>query len=90
MSLTIQLAPEMEARLRERAAAEGKDPAEFAVEALVERLTAPDTATPSPVTARRLAALDRFVTGMREHVRSLPPGHIVDDSRESIYEGRGE
>jgi hypothetical protein len=90
MSLTIQLTPEMEARLRERAAAEGKDPAEFAVEAVVQRLTAPDASSLSPTAARRLDALNSFVAGMREHAKTLPPGHIVDDSRESIYEGRGE
>lgn len=90
MSLTIQLTPEMEARLREQAAAEGKDPAEFAVEAVVERLTMSGTSLPSSVVAQRLEALNRFVEGMREHAKTLPPGHIVDDSRETIYEGRGE
>jgi hypothetical protein len=26
----------------------------------------------------------------RRWATDLPPGHVVDDSRESIYEGRGE
>lgn len=43
---------------------------------------------------RRLAAFDAYVTSMREWgEKNLPPGHVVDDSRESIYGGpeeRGE
>lgn len=90
MSLSIQLTSEMEARLREKAAAQGKDPVALALEAVTERLAAPDDFV-SPATAEeRLEAWNRFAASMREHARNLPPGHLVDDSRESIYEGRGE
>lgn len=38
---------------------------------------------------RRRAAFEAWVKGMREWAeKNLPPGHVVDDSRESIYEGR--
>lgn len=41
--------------------------------------------------ARQLAALESFIAGMTAWTgKHLPPGHVVDDSRESIYEGRGE
>jgi len=39
--------------------------------------------------ARQLAALESFADGMAKWTRNLPPGHVVDDSREMIYEGRG-
>ncbi len=90
MSLSIQLTPELEAALREKAAAEGKDPSALALEAVAEGLAASDRPVSATTTARRLEAWGRFVAGMREHANNLPPGHVVDDSRESIYEGQGE
>ena len=43
MTLQIDLSPEIEARLRERAAAAGKDAATFALEAVEEKLRGPQT-----------------------------------------------
>lgn len=43
MTLQIDLDPELEAKLRERAAAAGKDTASFAREALEEKLRGPRT-----------------------------------------------
>jgi hypothetical protein len=41
--------------------------------------------------ARQLAALESFISGMTEWSQAhMPSGHVVDDGRESIYEGRGE
>jgi hypothetical protein len=41
--------------------------------------------------AQRAAAWQEMVAKWRDWARAnLPPGHVVDDSRESIYEGRGE
>jgi len=41
--------------------------------------------------AAQLAAWNAFVSGMTQWSRAhLPPGYVADDSRESIYEGRGE
>ena len=87
MTLHIALSPETEAQLRQRAAEAGKDPAEFAREALEEKLagsfhTAADEA-PLPAD-QRVAELLRWVASHR------PLEHDADDSRESIYEGRGE
>ena len=40
--------------------------------------------------ARHLAALESFAAGMTAwSTAHLPPGHQTDDSRETIYEGRG-
>jgi hypothetical protein len=39
---------------------------------------------------RQLAALESFSAGMAAWTSThLPPGHQVDDRRETIYEGRG-
>lgn len=90
MSLSIQLTPEIEAKLRERAAAEGKDPSILALEAVAEKLSNPNGPGIAAGNEARLDAWNRFVPGMREHGATLPPNHCVDDSRESIYGGRGE
>jgi len=90
MSLNIQLTPEVEAKLRARAEAEGKDPAAFALEAVTEKLAGPNGSGSHAAAHDRLDAWERFVTEMRQHAKNLPPHHFVDDSRESIYEGRGE
>ncbi len=90
MTLHISLPPDAEARLRERAAAEGKDPATFALEAVQEKLGPGNGVSDRTRAAERSAAWDRFVTGMQEWARNLPPGHRVNDDRASIYEGRGE
>ncbi|HZL36502.1 MAG TPA: hypothetical protein VFC78_14380 [Tepidisphaeraceae bacterium] len=49
-------------------------------------------ATNAPAdSARQLAALESFAQGMTQWTtKNLPRGHRVDDSRATIYEGRGE
>ena len=90
MTLQLPLSPEIEAKLRERAAAEGKDPTDLAVEAIQEKLgQANGPATASTVESRGVA-WDRFVTTMSKWAKHLPSGHRVDDSRDSIYDGRGQ
>jgi predicted transcriptional regulator len=92
MSLTVSFSPEVEARLRERAAASGKDVSALVREAVEEKLSA----TPEPKPASKMSNeqwLAEFNAWMREvtsRARNYPPGFVVDDSRESIYEGRGE
>jgi hypothetical protein len=40
--------------------------------------------------AKQIAALESFAAGMTAWTSAhLPAGHIVDDSRETIYDGRG-
>ena len=90
MVLSIELTPEMEARLRERAAAEGKDPNALVLEAVAEKLSAPNGPASQSASEGRLQAWNRFLAATRDHAAALPPAHFVDDSRESIYEGRGE
>jgi hypothetical protein len=41
--------------------------------------------------ATQMQATEAFIAGMTEWVtKNVPPGHFVDDDRESIYRGRGE
>ena len=43
-----------------------------------------------PTPDERQKAFDRWMARVQERADRYPPGFIVDDSRESIYEGRGE
>ena len=80
MELHIPLPPETEARLRQRAAAAGKDPASFVLEVVEEELAAEELSPNS----QRITELREWAAG---HA-SLP--FEAEDGRESIYQGRGE
>ena len=86
MTLTLSFPPEVEARLRERAAAAGKDVESIVREAVDEKLAAVATPTgPEGKSYEQWAA--EFKAWIASH---KPVSHFVDDSRESIYAGRGE
>ena len=85
MTLTLSLPPDLEARLRERAAASGKDIEGFVREAVEEKLLAAESTGPEGKTREQWAA--EFKAWIESH---KPVTHFVDDSRESIYAGRGE
>jgi hypothetical protein len=89
MTLNIPLSPEKEAKLRARADALGTDPTHFVLEALEEKLAKADGNGGASPDAR-IAAWNRFVAGMRNWTQTLPADHRMDDTREAIYEGRGE
>ncbi len=89
MTLQIPLSPEVEAKLHERAAAAGKDPVSFVLQVVEEELAADET-LPASDRDVRLSAQQRI-----SELRAWAAGHAklpheADDSRESIYEGRGE
>jgi hypothetical protein len=84
MNLVLHLPPETEAKLIEQATATGTAPEELALRALEEQL-AMSPQSPSAISAdewvadvRAWAAKHRYLSG------------DADDSRESIYAGRGE
>lgn len=61
----------------------------LSVDAYLTEVAAENAAAPSD-SARQLAALESFAAGMTAWTgQHLPPGHVTDDSRETIYEGRG-
>jgi len=90
MTIRISLPADIEAKLRECAAAEGKDPSTLALEALQEKLGGRNAASGPPSSVERIAAWERFVARMCDWTKTLPSGHRVDDTREGIYQGRGE
>ncbi|MCG3128480.1 MAG: hypothetical protein CHACPFDD_03369 [Phycisphaerae bacterium] len=88
MTLHIPLTAESEARLREYAAAVGKDVTSLVAEAIEEKLSLLDGAREAQrrprTTEEWLAEFDAWVDSHK------PAGNVADDSREGIYEGRGE
>jgi hypothetical protein len=86
MNLVLHLPPETEARLRHAAAETGKAPEDVALEALDEKL-----ATPPDDQADQLP-LERWQKRFRDALAALPRSAaiFVEDSRESVYNGRGE
>jgi len=83
MNLVLNLPPETEARLKEQAAREGKDPETFALEALEQRLS-------PPVVGERMP-LKEWLAKLHEAPNRLRAGNpSADVSRESAYEGCGE
>lgn len=62
----------------------------LSLDALLNEIAGANTPMESD-SIRQLAALESFSAGMKAWINGhLPPGHIADDSRESIYEDRGE
>jgi hypothetical protein len=86
MTVSISFPAELEGMLRERAAAAGQDVAAFVQQAVSERLAA--EVGPPPTEA---ASHEEFVKRLLEIIDLHPVSTWpVDDSRESIYAGRGE
>lgn len=90
MNLILHLPPETEAKLNAQAAASGKAPEEFALNAIEQRLAVgfepADVSTPpAPISHEEWMA---DIRQWAESHRRLE--HPADDSRESIYFGNGE
>jgi len=92
MTVTLTLQPETEAKLRERAAASGKDVSTLVREAVEEKLSAADArkATDDMPYARWFAEFGAWMDDVAKRAPMYPQGYVANDSRESIYEGRGE
>ena len=84
MTVTLSFPPEVEAKLREQAAAQGKDVETVVREAVEAKLAEGSAGVPVTAADRWEAEFDAWVAGHR------PVSHTVDDSREGIYAGRGE
>ena len=79
----------MEARLRARTAAMGKDPAGFVRELIEADLKSGEAV--GHLSERNRRSIEKKIKLLREWTASRQPlPYEVDDSRESIYEGRGE
>lgn len=85
MTVTIELSSEIEAVLRQRAAAIGEN-----LETYLQQLVATSLVEESEVLPPRRSAAE-LEKRLDAWIASLPQtDHPIDDSRESIYEGRGE
>jgi plasmid stability protein len=85
MNVNINFPAEIETTLLRRAAAAGKD-----VETLVKELVTERLAEESPAPAK-LGSHDEFMAKLHEVIDLHPVSNgSMDDSRESIYAGRGE
>jgi hypothetical protein len=86
MTINVTLSPELLAKLRQRADAAQKDIEAYVQEIVEEKLSRPcDADTASILSPGEWSAQWHKWTSSHPHV-----DHFVDDSRESIYEGRGE
>jgi hypothetical protein len=91
MTVKIQFSPEVEAKLRQRAQATGTDVEHVVREAVEEKFGGGEHVAVSAPPQERAKRWHAWVEGMTHlATKNLPPGHFVDDSRESIYAGRGE
>jgi hypothetical protein len=90
MTLTISISPEAETKLREQAAVQGTDVVQYARQLIEHGVGASNGADLRAGEPDRLSTLNAFVARVRREGSRYPAGFIVDDGRESIYEGRGE
>lgn len=89
MTVQLALSTEAETRLREQAAAAGKDLASFVLEAVEEKLAVADDV--SATNGHEELSADQWIARFRRWAASHRPlPNEADDSRESIYAGRGE
>ena len=87
-TLTLTISDSLDRKLHARAAAQGRDVATVALE-LVEQGLGDESAAATP-SARDLTHEERLQV-LLELMKNTPRiDVVVDDSRESIYEGRGE
>jgi plasmid stability protein len=85
MNVSINIPTEVETALRRRAAAAGTD-----LETLVNKLVTEGLAEECPL-SERVASHDEFMSRLHKIIELHPVSNgSVDDSRESIYTGRGE
>jgi ABC-type amino acid transport substrate-binding protein len=92
MTVVVSFRPELEARLREAAAVSGKDVPTLVQEAVEEKLSAAAQPKLVPDVSYQQWAekFNAWMSEVKERAATYPPGYVADDSRESIYEDRGE
>lgn len=89
MNLLLHIPPELEALLARQAKSSGKAPEDIALRVLKEQLACEALSTASPMT-EELAA-EEWISDVRSWVEGRRKlDREADDSRESIYAGRGE
>ena len=94
MTLTIELTPETEARLRSQAASHGVDAAQYALHLLESQLVAKNSDETMPLPTRQEATAEECVRRFDEMIESFSDGDAPDIPsealrRENMYEDRG-
>lgn len=85
MTLSIELPPDLENALRRRAEAAGEDLATFVRHVVTESLADEE----EPISA--ISSQSEFASRLDSWIALHPVlAHAIDDSRDSIYAGRGE
>lgn len=84
MAIMVHLNDEAEHRLRERAAAQGRSPEDLVNEAVAESLASQDDGRGD------FSARQRVEEWLKWTANLPRDGEAIDDSRDSIYAGRGE
>lgn len=85
MTVMLDLPPELVQRLQEKAAQQGKT-----LEAYIQELATREGRTAEP-TAQRKPSTEEWIAEWRAWAANRKPVQgVIDDSRESIYAGRGE
>jgi plasmid stability protein len=93
MTLILNISPQVEALLKERAATSGKEITQYASEILEQAIATPQNESTQSVNLsveEWRARFKAFLAEAHEYAKQLPPDFVLDDSRESIYAGRGE
>jgi len=85
MAVSVHLPPETEKKLREHARASGKDVNDIVAQAVEEKLASSTSKDNGDLPATEWSRQWRAWAASH---RTLD--HIADDSRESVYNGRGE
>jgi hypothetical protein len=88
MTLKITFSGETENQLREKALASGQDVEGFVRQAVEDKLSKVDSQAGAAGQSDRDEWLARFDAWVKSH--AVRPNVKLDDSRESIYSGRGE
>lgn len=87
MTLNIDVSADLMAKLEREASTSGRDLHSLVVSALEEMVSlADEQIPPNSIAGREQRAAEWVAWASRHHCLGKP----VDDSRESIYEGRGE
>jgi hypothetical protein len=85
MTLDLHLSSDTEAKIRQCAAASGQDVESFVLQAVTEKLSDAEPRPGVDSASAEWADTIRQLTNLHPVVT-----HFVDDSRDSIYAGRGQ
>jgi uncharacterized protein (DUF1778 family) len=84
VTIDLPISVETEQKLKQHAQAAGQDVTSFVLEALEEKLASASAKENNLTREQRLALFQEWASSQKSQLTE------VDDSRESIYEGRGE